>query len=158
MFRSLYILIFILSITKLHAQDYELDVDTVIKYAVSTETKQYCERKNYEGEICKRYLTSTDDILQYQDNLNYFKILNEQDELLLEYLAYGYFNKKYCGAYVRYWKNGVVKLRGQYVCKTTKNFKKCNLKDGDWMYYNDSGSLIKVEKYDKGKLLSVRHV
>lgn len=153
-----YILIFsLLSLSSIGQTD-SMQVDTVIKYAVSNETKQFCEQNDYKTDVCKRYLTSTDDILLYQDNLNYFKILNEQDDLLLEYLAFGYFNKQYCGAYKRYHKNGIVKVNGKYTCKTNKNFKKCNLKDGDWLYFNDSGTLIKVEKYDMGKLLSVKNI
>ena len=71
----------------------------------------------------------------------------------MEYLAFGYFDKQYCGLFVRYNEYGEVTTKGQYHCKNEKKYKDCNIKDGNWEYYDGDGKLTKVEQYDNGKLL-----
>ena len=147
----------ILCCSCIYGQDSISHVDTVIKYAVSVDTKKYCENSDYSTADCQRYIVNPEEIIEFQKQLNYFKILNEYDELLLEYLAYGYFDRKYCGKFIRYHQNGMIRIEGQYVCKG-KSYKKCNLREGKWLYYNEYGTLTKIEHYKKGELISVKKV
>jgi antitoxin component YwqK of YwqJK toxin-antitoxin module len=47
------------------------------------------------------------------------------------------------GSYFMYYQNGKLQVSGNY---------KNGQKNGDWKYYDESGKLIRTEKYSDGKL------
>ena len=56
----------------------------------------------------------------------------------------------------RYWRNGIEKL-GKFVNLRKELQEKVNYKDGRmdglWEYFNEDGSLDKIEKYKDGELI-----
>jgi len=75
-------------------------------------------------------------------------------------LKESFFN--YCGLFIEYYKNGKIKTKGNYYNYsrqerdefTNRNYDMpLNVKDGEWLYYNDGGILIKKETYKKGVLI-----
>lgn len=61
------------------------------------------------------------------------------------------------GPYKEYYKNGKIKIEGQYMFygtdrKQYENRKHWNNKTGEWKYYNEDGKLIKKRKFKNGHL------
>ncbi len=57
------------------------------------------------------------------------------------------------GKYIERYGNGKIKVKGQYKEPSNKNYEtlqstgKCNLKTGEWFYYNEKGELQKTVIY-----------
>lgn len=79
------------------------------------------------------------------------------DKDQLKYVAYQY-QDCLCGSYEEYYKDGQLKVQGQFKKVATDNFNGlntrdvCNLRDGIWTYYLPNGVTEKTETYIDGKL------
>lgn len=79
------------------------------------------------------------------------------DKDQLKYEAYQY-QDCLCGSYKEYYKDGTLKVEGQFKNVATDNWEKlssrdvCNLRNGIWIYYFDNGVTEKTETYIDGKL------
>lgn len=69
------------------------------------------------------------------------------------------FNSCYLGTITWYWPSGKLKSTCKYLVDTTGILTKleisgrCNIPDGEWKSYNESGKLTVTMVYDKGKMV-----
>jgi hypothetical protein len=83
---------------------------------------------------------------------------DDKDEL--KYAAYQY-EDCLCGSYVEYYPDGARKLEGQFKENKTGDWNNmkardlCNVREGKWTYYFQTGVTEKTEVYANGKLVSV---
>lgn len=81
------------------------------------------------------------------------------DKEQLKYVAYQY-QDCLCGSYTEYFKDGKLKVEGQFLKVSTDNWqtvndrKSCNKRDGIWTYYLPNGVTEKTETYVSGILKS----
>lgn len=92
----------------------------------------------------------------YGNKLFYEKNYDTLNHLSFEGLKY---NSCYLGTITYYWPNGKVKNTCKYLIDTSGGLQKlpfsghCNIPDGEWKSYNESGKLIATMVYDKGKMI-----
>ena len=79
------------------------------------------------------------------------------DKDQLKYVAYQY-QDCLCGSYTEYYKDGKLKVEGQFLNVASGNLeninerKVCNKRDGNWTYYLPNGVVEKTEIYASGIL------
>ncbi len=79
------------------------------------------------------------------------------DKDQLKYVAYQY-QDCLCGSYTEYYKDGKLKVEGQFLNVVSDNWqnindrKVCNKRDGNWTYYLPNGVVEKTELYASGIL------
>ena len=82
---------------------------------------------------------------------------NDKNEL--KHVAYQY-EECLCGSYKEYYADKTLKVEGQFKQNTTGNWENikskniCNIRDGVWIYYTETGVEEKRETYVNGKLSS----
>ena len=93
----------------------------------------------------------------YSSNKVYWeKNYDQHNHLNFEALKY---NTCLVGAFVNYWDNGIIKTKGNYVRNKTNDWTNlqsrglCDVMDGIWYNYDESGKLTSKVTYDKGKLV-----
>ncbi|MFI5186846.1 MAG: hypothetical protein ACHQF0_08990 [Chitinophagales bacterium] len=88
--------------------------------------------------------------------LYYEKNYDTLNHLFFEGLKY---SACYLGTITYYWPNGKVKNTCKYLIDTTGGLQKlpfsghCNVPDGEWKSYNETGKLVITMVYDKGKIV-----
>lgn len=81
---------------------------------------------------------------------------NDKDQL--KYVAFQY-EDCLCGSYVEYYPDGGMKVQGQFkqntndVWQNIKSMDVCNIRDGLWTYYTETGEVLRVETYVDGKII-----
>jgi len=86
----------------------------------------------------------------------YLKTYNVHDSLIREGLQY---EDCAVGDWIEYYPDGKIKVKGHYKENPTGNWDSlydrgyCSRKDGKWTYYNENGTVIKVENYIDDKLV-----
>lgn len=84
----------------------------------------------------------------------YLKTYNVGDTLVHEGLQY---TDCSVGPFIDYYPDGKIRLKGQYRENHSGNWNPnsivCDIKEGVWTYYNEDGSVQKIEKYKNDKLV-----
>jgi antitoxin component YwqK of YwqJK toxin-antitoxin module len=157
---------FLLSFIQTYSQNQESNttyskLDTLITYNVSLKAETgsgYAKYYVNESEVRKIVY---DSYKKFWDNIEkctpcYLKSYDEDDSLMSESVQ---FTDCGVGIWIEYYKNGILKEKGQFKENHTGNWSNiyargfCEVKVGEWKYFDEKGKLLKVEHYKDGILI-----